>query len=321
MRYAIWITLVSVMAAHAAPGGAQCTLTQPFLASAWPATDFTQCSVDLADVISGGPRRDGIPSIDHPMFASVASSQLGADEPVISLVIDQVARAYPLRILIWHEIVNDRVAGIPVAVTYCPLCNAALVFDRRVAGKTLEFGTTGLLRHSDMIMYDRGGDSWWQQYTGQAIAGAMTGQSLTLVANRLEPFADFAVRHPQGQVLIPNDPNARRYGANPYQGYDQSSRPFLYQGPLPAGVPPMQRVAVAGRTAVAWPDLQRAGVVERDGYRFEWQPGMRSALDTADLRAGRAVGSVQVTRAGVLVPHHVTFAFVWHAFNAEEGSD
>ena len=83
----------------------------------------------------------------------------------------------------------------------------------------------------------------------------------------------------------------------------------------------MQRVAVAGRTAVAWPDLQRAGVVERDGYRFEWQPGMRSALDTADLRAGRAVGSVQVTRAGVLVPHHVTFAFVWHAFNAEEGSD
>ena len=99
------------------------------------------------------------------------------------------ARAYPLRILIWHQIVNDRIAGIPVAVTYCPLCNAAIVFDRRVDDETLEFGTTGLLRHADMVMYDRLTESWWQQYEGRAIVGSLAGTRLTPLPARLEAMA------------------------------------------------------------------------------------------------------------------------------------
>ncbi len=292
-----------------------CTLSNPWLASAWPATDFSQCSVDLTEVISGGPPRDGIPSIDDPQFVAVELSTLEPDAPVISLNVKGVARAYPLSVLIWHEIVNDELAGQPLAITYCPLCNAGLVFDRRVGDAVLEFGTTGLLRRSDMVMYDRQTDSWWQQYTGQAIAGVHNGASLSLVSSRLEPWGEFALRHPEGEVLVPNDPNARRYGANPYVGYDQSTQPFLYRGPLPEGVNPMERVAVSGDTAVSWPELLRKGSVQRDGLLFQWSSGMRSALDTADIEDGRDVGSVSVTRAGVAVPYHVTFAFVWHAFN------
>ncbi len=114
----------------------------------WPKTDFSKHSIDLDEIFSGGPPKDGIPSIDEPRFASVAeTSELGAKEPVIGLTIEGDARAYPLRVLTWHEIVNDVVGGVPVAVTYCPLCNSAIVFDRRVDGRATEFGTTGKLRN------------------------------------------------------------------------------------------------------------------------------------------------------------------------------
>jgi hypothetical protein len=136
----------------------------------WPNTDFTRHSVDLEEIIPGGPPKDGIPSIDGPEFVPVAEAALPENEPVIGLVVSEDARAYPLRILIWHEIVNDVVGGVPVAVAYCPLCNTGLVFDRRVGEEVLEFGTTGKLRRSDLVMYDRTTESWWQQFLGEAIS-------------------------------------------------------------------------------------------------------------------------------------------------------
>ena len=106
----------------------------------WPDTDFAKHSIDLDEIISGGPPKDGIPSIDQPEFKPVAEIEdIGPQEPVIGLTIEGDARAYPLRILTWHEIVNDEVGGVPVAVTYCPLCNSAIVFDRWVAGAATEF--------------------------------------------------------------------------------------------------------------------------------------------------------------------------------------
>src|SRR5687768_14424070 len=125
--------------------------------SEWPKTNFEIRSVDLADIRSGGPGRDGIPSIDSPKFAEMAELEddLDPEEPVIGVEIGGDARAYPLRILTWHEIVNDVVGAVPVAVTYCPLCNAAIVFRRELDGTVLEFGTTGRLRNSDLVMYDR----------------------------------------------------------------------------------------------------------------------------------------------------------------------
>jgi hypothetical protein len=158
--------------------------------SEWQRTDFTKHSVDLDDIISGGVRKDGIPSIDAPTFVAVAEvDNLGETEPVIAVSINGESRAYPLRILTWHEIVNDTVGGIPVTVTYCPLCNSSIVFDRRVRGQVLDFGTTGKLRNSDLVMYDRQTESWWQQFLGEAIVGEMTGESLTMIPSRVESRA------------------------------------------------------------------------------------------------------------------------------------
>ena len=121
----------------------------------WPRTDFSKSSVDFVDILSGGPPKDGIPSIDDPQFWPVNEiNGLEEHEPVLSVTVNGETKAYPLRILTWHEIVNDTIGGTPVAVTYCPLCNAAVVFDRRIRGGVTEFGVSGKLRYSDMIMYD-----------------------------------------------------------------------------------------------------------------------------------------------------------------------
>lgn len=289
---------------------------------AWPKTDFTRHSVDYDEILSGGPPKDGIPSIDDPKFVPVAEmADLAPSEPVIGLEINGDARAYPLRILTWHEIVNDTVGGVPVAVTYCPLCNAAIVFERTVAGETTEFGTTGMLRYSDLVMYDRATESWWQQFQGEAIVGTLTGTQLTVVPARLESWERFAARHPGGKVQVPNDPNMRPYGANPYVGYDGANFPFLYRGTYPEGIAPMARVVAIGGKAWALELLRDKGWIEDGDLILTWEPGQNSALDTRAIAEGRDVGNVLVQRRGPdglqVVPYEVTFAFVFHAFRPD----
>jgi Protein of unknown function (DUF3179) len=297
----------------------------------WPRTDFSKHGVPFAEIRSGGPPKDGIPAIDAPRFERLArgkpmgwSAALGDTEPVIALSIGDDARAYPLRVLIWHEIANDTVGGTSVVVTYCPLCNAALVFERVVDGRVLDFGTTGKLRHSDLVMYDRQKESWWQQFTGEAIVGAMTGRHLRLVPSRLESFERFRQRFPRGQVLVPGNPNARNYGRNPYVGYDATGqRPFPYDGTLPDGIEPMERVVaveIAPGRHEAWALalLRRRGTIQSADLVIQWQPGQASALNRSSISAGRDVGNVIVQkRQGdelVDVPYDVTFAFAFHAF-------
>ena len=297
----------------------------------WPRTDFSKHSISLAEIRSGGPPKDGIPAIDAPRFeklddgkASGWAARVEAMEPVISLVLRDDAHAYPLRILIWHEIVNDTVGGTPVAVTYCPLCNTALVFERALDGTTLDFGTTGKLRNSDLVMYDRQTQSWWQQFTGEAIAGAMTGRQLRSIPSRLESFVRFRQRFPQGNVLVPNDPGARNYGANPYAGYDATGQtPFLYDGSLPQGIEPMERVIaveIAPGRYEAWSLalLRRHGTITSGDLTLTWEPGQVSALDRRSIADSRDIGDVVVQRrqGGGLVDVHydVPFAFAFHAF-------
>lgn len=297
----------------------------------WPRTDFAIHSVPFAEIKSGGPPKDGIPSIDSPHFERLASgrppsrlSRLADTEPVISLAIEDDARAYPLRILIWHEIVNDTFGARPVAVTFCPLCNTALVFDRSVGGKILNFGTTGKLRHSDLVMYDRQTESWWQQFTGEAIVGVMTGQKLKLVPSRLESFKRFRERFPDGEVLVPSNPSARNYGVNPYAGYDATgARPILYDGTLPKEIEPMERVVAVEtvpRHHEAWSLvlLRRHGTIRRADIVLTWNEGQNSALDKHLVADGRDIGNVKVQRERdgqlVDVPYDVPFAFAFHAF-------
>ena len=286
--------------------------------AAWPETDFSRHSVAFSEIFSGGPPKDGIPSIDDPEFAPTARIDgIGDTEPVIAFSIGDDLRAYPLRILIWHEIVNDRVSGVPVAVTYCPLCNSAIVFDRRVDGSELDFGTTGKLRNSDLIMYDRQTESWWQQFTGAGIVGAMTGKTLTMLPARVESFATFRERG-GGKVLVPTNPNLRPYGMNPYAGYDRAPRPFLYRGGYPEGIEPMAYVVAVGKDAWPLDLLRKAGTIEAGDLRLTWRPGQNSALDSAEIAKGRDIGNVAAQRrAGgrwVDAVHDLTFAFVFHAF-------
>jgi hypothetical protein len=126
-------------------------------------TDLSKKSVDLREILSGGPAKDGIPAILDPKFIGVeeANGWLAPAEPVLMVRHEGEARAYPLQILLFHEIANDQIADLPILVSYCPLCNSAITFDRRIGGEALTFGVSGMLRNSDMVMYDHQTDSLW----------------------------------------------------------------------------------------------------------------------------------------------------------------
>jgi Protein of unknown function (DUF3179) len=290
----------------------------------WSKTDFSKTSIKFDEILSGGPPKDGIPSIDKPIFKPLGEiKSLGNKEPVITLQIGGEARAYPLRILIWHEIVNDVIAGTPVAVTYCPLCNSAIVFDRTINGKVHDFGTTGKLRNSDMVMYDRQTQSWWQQFSGEAIVGSMLGTKLDAIPARLEAFELFAKRYPDGKVLVPNNPRMRNYGRNPYVGYDSAARPFLYRGEMPQDINPMVRVVavkVNGKPrAVSLGLIVKKRRIELGDVVLTWTPGQNSALDRSAIKNSKDVGNVVVQRKtpkGLKdTVYDVTFAFVFNAFH------
>jgi uncharacterized protein DUF3179 len=286
----------------------------------WPRTDFSRHSVDLNEIVSGVPPKDGIPAIDNPLFAPVSQiHDLTARTPVISVASGDEAKAYPLRIMIWHEIVNDTVGGIPVAVTWCPLCNSSVVFDRRLGWQVLSFGTTGQLRNSDLVMYDRATESWWQQFGGDCIVGALLGSQLKLVPMRVESFAQFADRFPHGLVMRPPAGSNRTYGVNPYAGYDRATAPFLYRGKYTDAVPPLARVVVVGNEAWALDLLKQRGRIEAGDLVLTWKPGQASALDAADIDLGQDIGNVVVQRRmshGLVdAVYDESFAFAFRAFH------
>ncbi len=267
------------------------------------ATDFTRHSVPYKEILSGGPPKDGIPAIDEPRFVGVEEAEewLEPKEPVILLQVGDEARAYPIQVVTWHEIVNDRVNGTPVVVTFCPLCNTAIAFEGTLDGRELDFGTTGRLRFSNLIMYDRQTESWWQQATGESIAGELTGSRLESLPAPIVSWRDFRSAHPDGGVLSRETGYNRAYGQNPYVGYDDvDSSPFLYSGPdTPGDLPPMARVITveAEEESVAYPyEVLRESpavndVVDGEPIAVLWQDGTASALDEGSIDAGRDVGS------------------------------
>lgn len=272
-------------------------------------TNFTRHSVPYDEILSGGPPRDGIPSIDDPQFVTAAEAEewLTDMEPVISLEIDGDARAYPLQILTWHEIVNDTVGDVPVLITFCPLCNSAIVFDRRYNDQVFEFGTSGLLRNSDLIMYDRSTETLWQQFTGEGIVGDLVGERLTFLPSQLISFAEFRAAFPDGQILSRDTGFQRRYGQNPYAGYDDVERntnPFLFTGELDGRLAAVERVVtvtledVGIDIAYPLPILSEMGVINdnqggRDLVVFH-TPGTNSALGDQFIADAADVGATGV---------------------------
>ena len=236
------------------------------LRSGWR-TNFDKRLISLGDLLSGGVPRDGIPPIDNPTFAKVASSPdfLEGPEPVIALEVNGDARAYPLRILQQHEIVNDIVGGVPVAVTFCPLCNSSVAFERTVDGDVLRFGVSGFLRNSDLIMWDDKTESFWQQLTGEAIVGDQVGKSLKILPAQTVSWTAFKEAFPDGSALEP--PRRTNYQNTPYTGYDDSDNqnPFLFLGEVDPRLPAVTRVAAfdlgTGAVAYSFPFLAENPVI------------------------------------------------------------
>ncbi len=293
--------------------------------------EFADPLVPLSEIISGGPPPDGIPPVDDPVFLSVADNLeiLDPAEPVVALEINGDARAYPIRAMIWHEIVNDTVGGVPVSVTYCPLCNSAVTYRREISGVETTFGTSGRLYASALVMYDRATESLWTHFDGKAIVGVLTGAQLEAIGSPLMAWGDFTAAYPEGQILDWNETGFRRdYGRNPYEGYDDdTTQPFLFRGSLDdRGLAKQRVVGIAlDDQAVAY-DLESISVGEasatnilvadRDLVIF-WKAGQASALDEGILQDGRDVGSVGVF-SSVVDGESLTFASLGDQFVDDE---
>lgn len=288
---------------------------------------FPDPLVDPAEIISGGPPPDGIPPIDNPQFVTVeeADEWLGTNEPVVYLELNGEVHAYPVQILIWHEIVNDTVGGVPVAVTYCPLCNSAVSYRREVRSEVTTFGTSGRLYASALVMYDRATESLWTHFDGRAVVGVLAGETLETVSSPLLGWSDFKEAFPEGLVLDRTATGySRPYGENPYAGYDNpDSEPFLFRGDADDRAAAKQRVvgvavdsaarawsleALAEGTATATNDQ-----VGESPIVIFWKAGQASALESELVVSGRDVGSVGVY-SPVVEGERLTFNFDGDAF-------
>lgn len=268
-------------------------------------TNFDKKIIEFVELMSGGPPKDGIPAIFIPVFETQeeATSWLDDKEPVIALEIEGEAKAYPLSILVWHEIANDKVGGVPVVVSFCPLCYSAIVYDRRVNGVTPHFGVSGLLRMSDLVMYDNVTESFWQQFTGEAIVGDMVGSKLTFIPAQIISFKQFKEAYPNGAVLSKETGYERDYGRNPYLGYDDIDQsPFLYNGEIDERLPPNEKVIAVkeGGLLKAYPysiTLKERVINDKIGEKhvvvFHGE-GAVSALDESTIADSKEVGSTGV---------------------------
>ena len=211
----------------------------------WPNTDFDRRNIELEKVLYGYVDRNHFPSLDNPKFITVAAAAewLEPRQPVIIVDIEGIVRAYPIQILIYHELVNDTLGEKPILVSYCPLCNTPIVYDRQFGGQVLEFGVTGALYKSDMVMFDRQTESWWQQFDGRGVVGENVDKSLKTLTSAMVAFEDFAHDYPAGKVLSRDTGYDKRYGVNPYAGYDSvDNSPFLYFDPLDDRLLPKERL-------------------------------------------------------------------------------
>jgi hypothetical protein len=271
------------------------------------ATDFGISSVHFDDVVGGGPPKDGIPAIDDPAYESIDDARTWMDglSPVVALEVNDEARAYPMAVLTWHEIVNDTLGGEPVTVTFCPLCNTAIAFERTIDGVVHDFGTSGNLLFSNLIMYDRQTESWWQQATGTGIVGELMGTQLEFLPAQIVSLDQFEATYPEGDVLSRDTGFDRSYGRNPYPGYDRADEsPFLFFGTADGRIAPKERVATVGEgsdaIAFAYPELSEVGAVHEtvggEPIVVFWAPGTRSALDSSAIDEGADVGTTGVYR-------------------------
>jgi len=220
-------------------------------------------SVPKDEILAGGPPRDGIPALDSPTVVPADQASWGDDEMVLGVRAGGEARAYPIAVLNWHELVNDTLGGEPILVSFCPLCGTGMVFERRVAGKVRRFGVSGLLYRSDLLMYDRESESLWSQISAEAVTGPLLGERLELLRSRMVEWGRWRREHPASTVLSRETGHRRPYDRSPYGGYARSAD-VMFPVPVDRRYHPKMPtlgIRVAGGGARAYPasELARAG--------------------------------------------------------------
>jgi len=261
----------------------------------------------------GGPPRDGIPSIDAPRFVAADDAENISDtDRVLGLHVNNIAKAYPIRILNYHEIVNDRFATMPVAITFCPLCGTGIAFDAVVDGQARKFGVSGLLYNSDVLMYDRETESLWSQILGKAVNGPSKGQALNPVPVLHTTWADWRRRHPESLVLAEPRSFQRNYNVDPYLGYADSKKIWFPVANRDRRYPAKSVVigAVIDGRAHAWP--------------FAELPQEQQALTThaedieVTINYDHGTRAARLTNAeGDEIPSFTVYWFAWVAFHPE----
>lgn len=273
--------------------------------------DLQQALIPIDQIISGGPAKDGIPAIDRPQFVSAAKAAfLKPEDQVLGVQVQGMSRAYPLRILNWHEVVNDQFGTEPVTITYCPLCGTGVVFSRLVNGKVLSFGVSGLLYNNDVLLYDRQTNSLWSQLMAQAISGPLKGHRLNSLVVTHSTWADWQKMHATTQVLMADTNSPRPYDRNPYAGYDTSSEIMFPMQFRSAGFHPKERVLgiVKGSKAKAYPFVELAktnGILKDDFAGIDWTIRFDKTTGRATLHDDHGVQSSAV----------VGYWFAWYAFH------
>jgi len=276
--------------------------------------DLERASIPVDQIRRGGPPRDGIPSIDDPEFVSVeeADDFLRDDELVMAIEHDGDARAYPRRILEQHEIVNDTVAGEPLEITYCPLCGTGMVFAREVNGRVLQFGVSGLLYNSDVLMYDRQTGSLWSQLATGSVAGEMVGTPLSWLPSQMLRWGRWKRMHPDGRVLSRNTGHRRNYSRSPYAQYYRSRRTMF----------PVDR----HRDDLETKEWVYGIVVngQAKAYRMRALPGGRPV---SDVVGGQKITirfdpesrefEVEHAESGEEIPNTPAYWFAWQAFHPD----
>ena len=276
--------------------------------------DLKDSLVPPDQLLHGGPGRDGIPAIDAPKFVLASAASLAATDRVLGLARQGVVKAYPVRILNWHEIVNDRFGDEPIAVTYCPLCGTGIAYVARAKGRATTFGVSGLLYNSDLLLYDRSTQSLWSQITAEAVSGPLKGEKLTPVALTHTTWADWRTRHPDTLVLSVDTGFNRDYSRDPYAGYASSARIMFPTINTSNRFPPKEPVLGVelngARKAYAFSELAKALGNHPRGTIDDRLGG--SALSIRFDRENRTAQAFD--SSGRELPAYVAFWFAWSAF-------
>ncbi len=281
-----------------------------FLRNNFPNTDWSMADESVSNILSGGPGKDGIPALTNPKFIPISGWDRPDDVQTIVVSDDSVVKAYPYNILIWHEIVNDTVGGKEIAVTFCPLCGSAIVFDRNFEGEKLEFGVSGGLLESNMVMYDRNTESLWQQSTGEGLAGVNFGKKLNLVEFQLMNVGELKKKYPSAQILSEDTGHSRTYGRNPYSGYEESES-FYFSPSITDTRYPSKDIFViyrVGESTVATP-----WSVIKNGDTHE------TTINSTVIILQKEGGELTVTVDGNKIPFYFEMWFSWAVQNQDEG--